>query len=318
MQYRYKVLITSKLFGLITDEPVRLLEEAGCEIVRSALKHPIKSGQLATIIRDMDAVIVGNDTVDKEAIDAANRLKIICMHGSGLDAIDAEYARKKGIIVTNLPGGNSEAVAEFACGVMFGLSRRINEADRNLRGGSWSRHIGDEITGKRLGVIGLGSSGKAFALKAKSLGMEMVAFNRSHDAQFAEKNQVRYVGLVELLKSSDYVSLHVPLTKDTYHMIGKAELSLMKAGSYLINTARGGLVDEAALYEALKDRHLAGAALDVFEQEPVSEDSPLFTLPNCILTPHIASQSKERIRNNSIEAAKKVLSVLKAAARLEE
>lgn len=310
MSGRFKVLITTKLFGIISDEPVKMLEEAGCEIVRSPLKHPIPPGGLATIIGGIDALIVGNDIVDRAAVDAADRLKVICMHGTGMDAIDVEYARSKGIVVTNLPGGNASAVAEFALCLMLDLSRRATLADRQMRGGHWRKNLGDEIVGKTLGIIGLGSAGKLLAEKARALGMEVVAFTRTKDEEFASRLSLRYLPLEELLSCSDYVSVHVSLSKDTYHMIDGPALMRMKNGAYLVNTSRGGIVDEGALYNALKEGYLAGAALDVFEKEPADPASPLFSLDNCILTPHIAGQSKEAQLRNNLSAARKVLDVL--------
>ncbi len=219
-------------------------------------------------------------------------------------------ARQKGIAVLNLPGGNAEAVAELACGMMFGLARRINEADRNMRAGHWKRHIGDEIAGKTLGLIGLGSIGKAFALKGRALGMKILAFNRSKDADFASRNGIEYTDLDTLLRTSDFVSLHIPMSKEAYHIIDAQALSKMKDGAYIINTSRGGLIDESALYEAIKSGHIAGAALDVFEKEPMAKDSPLLALDNCIFTPHMGAQSKESMLRNNIAAVRKVLDVL--------
>jgi len=310
MQEKFRVLITTKLFGIVSDEPIKMLEEAGCEVIKSPLRHPIGPGDFATLVNGVDAAIVGNDTVDKVAIDAADRLKVICMHGVGIDAIDVAAARQKGITVLNLPGGNAEAVAELACGMMFGLTRRINEADRNMRAGHWKRHIGDEIAGKTLGLIGLGSIGKAFAIKGKALGMKVLAFNRSKDADFASRNGIEYTNLDTLLRTSDFVSLHIPMSKEAYHIIDAQALSKMKDGAYIINTSRGGLIDESALYEAIKGGYIAGAALDVFEKEPTAKDSPLLALDNCIFTPHMGAQSKESMLRNNIAAVRKVLDVL--------
>lgn len=307
MEKKFKVLLTAKAFGMFSDEPVKMLEDAGCEVIRSPFNLPLKPGDLATIIKGMDAVIVQNDVVDKAALDAADKLKIVVMHGIGLDLIDLAYAKEKGIYVTNLPGVNADSVAEVALGFMLALNRRINESERVLRDGHWKMFIGEDLAGKKLGIIGLGAIGKALATKAKALGMDVVANNRSKDYEFAEKLGIKYVSVEEMLPMCDFISLNTPRTPETYHMFNKERLYKMKKGAFLINVSRGGLIDEDALYEAIKDGHLAGAGLDVFEKEPIPMDSKLFELPNCIMTPHIAGQCKQSLMRSSVQAATKVL-----------
>ncbi len=310
MDKKFKVLLTAKAFGMFSDEPIKMLEAAGCEVIRSPFNLPLKPGDLATVIKGMDAVIVQNDVVDKAALDAADKLKIVVMHGIGLDLIDLAYAKEKGIYVTNLPGVNADSVAEVALSFMLALNRRINESERILRDGHWKMFIGEDLAGKKLGIIGLGAIGKALATKAKALGMDVVANNRSKDLEFAEKLGIKYVSVEEMLPQCDFISLNTPRTPETYHMLDKEHLYKMKKGAFLVNVSRGGLIDEDALYEAIKDGHLAGAGLDVFEKEPIPMDSKLFELPNCIMTPHIAGQCKQSLMRSSTQAATKVLEKL--------
>ena len=310
MDKKFKVLLTAKAFGMFSDEPLKKLEDAGCEIVRSPFKLPIQPGELATVIKGMDAVIVQNDVVDKAAFDAADRLKVVVMHGIGLDQIDLAYAKQKGIYVTNLPGVNADTVAELALGFILSLLRRTEEAEKAFREGHWKMFIGEEVEGKKLGIIGLGAIGKALATKAIALGMNVVANNRSKDLEFTEKMGIRYVSIDEMLPTCDFISLNTPISKETYHIIDRDRLYKMKKGAFLVNVSRGGLVDEEALYDALKEGHLAGAALDVYETEPLPKDSKLFELPTCILTPHIGGQTKQALMRSSMTAANKVLEAL--------
>lgn len=310
MKPRFKVMVTTKLFALDTDEPVRMLEEAGCEVAMSPFRHAIKPGELATVIKGVDGLIVGGDVVDKAAIDASDKLKVICMHGVGLDLIDVEYARSRGIVVENLPGINADAVAELALGLLIALARNVVEADRQFREGHWRRQVGLELIGKTVGIVGLGAIGKALARKARCLGMSVLAYNRSKDETFAVGHGIRYVEMEELMAKSDFISLHVPHTQETHHIIGAVQIGLMKKTAYLINTSRGGLIDEEALYSALKEERIAGAALDVFENEPVVGGSPFAELRNCILTPHTGGQTRESNMRSNIASVKKVLDVL--------
>lgn len=309
--YKHRVLVTARSFGSVSPDPFRTLEAEGCELVPNPYDHPLAPGELSGIIRDVDALIVGRDVVDAQAIDAANRLKVICMHGVGLDAIDVDAARRKGIVVTNLPGGNADSVAELAVGMMFCLARGVLAADKATRAGMWGRRMGTEIAGKTLGLIGLGHIGKAVATRCRLLGMNLLAYDAVHDDEFAELNSLKYANLDEILRQSDFVSLHLPLTESTRHMIDIDALAVMKRTACLINTSRGGIIDEQALYSALKAGMIAGAALDVYETEPPTQDNPLFTLDNCVCTPHIGAHTSESVLRNNLEAVRKVVEVLR-------
>ncbi|MBN1876521.1 MAG: hydroxyacid dehydrogenase [Anaerolineae bacterium] len=223
-------------------------------------------------------------------IDQATKLQVIIRGGVGLDNIDADYAQAKSITVCNTPAASSNAVAELALGMMFALARDLSQADASTKAGKWEkkRFKGIELAGKTLGVIGYGRIGRLLGEKARALGMQVVAYD-----PYIQHEDV--VSLDALLAVADFVSLHLPHTEETHHLLGAAQLAQMKKGAYLINAARGGIVDEAALYDALVSGHLAGAALDVFAQEPPADEvgRKLAALPQLIATPHIGAGTAE-------------------------
>lgn len=307
---KYRVLITARSFGAVSREPIDMLERNNCDVVKSPYDRPLRPGELARIVKGIDGIIVGKDVVDRAALEAADSLRVICMHGVGLDAIDVEFARSKGIVVTNLPGSNADAVAELTCGLIFCLARSIAAANTAVRAGKWERFIGTEVGGKTLGLVGFGHIGKAVAIRAKALGMTVIVYDPVKDMDFAARHGVVYRDFDDVVREADFLSLHVPQLPETFHLIGLEELSKMKRTAYLINTSRGSVVDEDALCAALQQGIIAGAGLDVFEEEPLPADHPLLRLENCILTPHIGARTKECLRRLDLEAAQKVLDVL--------
>jgi glyoxylate reductase len=251
-------------------------------------------------VRDADALVtLLSDKIDSEVFDAAPKLKIIAQMAVGYDNIDVEEATKRGIYVTNTPGVLTETTADFAWALLMAVARRVVEADRYVREGKWkvswhpSMLLGKDIYGATLGIIGAGRIGSAVARRAKCFNMKILYYDVVPNPQIEKETGARFVDLETLLKESDFITIHVPLTKETYRLIDAEKLKLVKNTAYIINTARGPVIDEKALYEALKEGRLAGAALDVFEQEPISMDNPLLKLDNVILTPHIASASYE-------------------------
>ncbi|MGB9788791.1 MAG: hydroxyacid dehydrogenase, partial [Dictyoglomus turgidum] len=244
--------------------------------------------ELLNIIQDYVALVVRSETkVTKDVIERAKNLKVIGRAGVGVDNIDVEEATRKGILVINAPEGNTIAACEHTIGLMLAISRKIPQAFSLLRQGKWERKsfIGNELYGKTLGLVGLGRIGSEVAKRAKSFKMRVIAYDPFISPEKAKELDVElYSDLPALLKEADYVSLHLPLTQDTKNLIGKKELEMMKPTAYLINCARGGLVDEDALYEILKEKKIAGAALDVFKNEPINPDNPLLTLDNVVLT----------------------------------
>jgi D-3-phosphoglycerate dehydrogenase len=261
------------------------------------------------LIKDIDGIIIGIDELSAEIIEEANKLKVISKYGTGLDNIDINMATNKKIIVTSTPTANVDAVADLAFGLILSLARRIPEADKKTKSGKWGKIIGKAVWEKTLGVIGLGKIGRQVVKRAKGFEMNILAFDTVKDKKFVQKYGIKYVNLEKLLQKSDYVSIHIPLNNDTRNMISYKELEKMKKDAFLINTSRGGIVDEEDLYDALRNNKLRGAALDVYKNEPPRE-SPLKELDNVIMTPHIGAYTEEAIENMSIQAAQNVVDVL--------
>lgn len=305
-----KILVTARSFRNLEGEHQDLLRRAGYELAFSPYDRPLQPGELAELIGDVVAVIAGLDSFTREVFEHAPQLRVVSRFGVGVDNVDLTAATEHGVVVTITPGANAVAVAELTILLMLALSRRLILHDRWVRAGQWKRANGMELIGSTLGIIGLGRIGREVASRARAFGMRIVFT----DPAPPPEDQVRALEAValpldELLSVSDVVSLHLPLTDETYHLIGARELALMKPDAFLINTARGGLVDERALYEALKEGRLAGAAFDVFEKEPPDE-SPLFQLDNFIATPHIGSATVQTTRRMGIMAAQNALAVL--------
>ncbi|HDM92276.1 MAG TPA: D-glycerate dehydrogenase [Candidatus Korarchaeota archaeon] len=251
-------------------------------------------------VKDADALVsLLTDPIDAEVMDAAPRLRIIAQYAVGFDNIDVSEATKRGIYVTNTPGVLTETVADFAFALMLAVARRVVEADEYVRTGKWEvawhplMMLGTDVYGATLGIVGLGRIGRAVARRAKGFNMRILYYDIVRNEEAEKELGAQFVDLETLLRESDFVSLHTPLTPETYHMIGEKELKMMKPTAFLINTARGKVVDQKALYRALKEGWIAGAALDVFEQEPIPPDDPLLQLKNVVLAPHAASASIE-------------------------
>lgn len=265
--------------------------------------------ELKQKVVDCDVIVtVYGNKLDNEVIDAAPGLKMIANYGAGYDNVDIAYASSKNILVTNSPDPVTEPTAELAFGLMIAVARRIGEMNNRLRmdgGIQWGvmRNLSTTLMGKRLGIIGMGAIGKAIARRALASGMEVVYHNRKPVDEAVEAQcKAQYLSMEALLKTSDVVSLNVPLTAETKHMIGKKELDLMKSSAYLINTARGPVVDEPALIDALKKGNIAGAGLDVYEKEPTIPEA-LFEMNNVVLMPHLGTATYETRDEMSVVVA---------------
>ncbi|MEM0204032.1 MAG: phosphoglycerate dehydrogenase [Archaeoglobaceae archaeon] len=284
-----KVLVAEQ----ISDEAIEFMRKEGLEVdVRLGLKRE----ELLSIIENYEALVVRSQIkVDKEIIERAKNLKIIARAGVGVDNIDVETATQHGIVVVNAPGGNTVSTAEHAIALMFAVARKIPQAYLSMKEGKWDRKkfTGIELRGKTVGVIGLGRVGYEVAKRCKALDMNVLAFDPYIPAERAQKIGVKLVDLKTLLRESDIITLHVPKTRETTKLIGKDEIELMKNGVIIINTARGGIIDENALIEALKNGKIRGVGIDVYEVEPPNFDSPLFKFENVVTTPHIAASTKE-------------------------
>jgi D-3-phosphoglycerate dehydrogenase len=247
--------------------------------------------------------------VDREILDHAPKLQVICRAGVGLDNIDVEYARERGVQVFNVPGGNVSSVAEHTIALLLALAKSLFFYDRRTREGDWGiRHSykAIEVAGKILGLVGFGTIGREVARLALSLGLKVLFYDPFVEGETFSQAEKK-ADLFELLSQSDFVSLHVPLTKDTRHLIAERELRLMKREAFLINVSRGAVVDEEALFKALQEGWIAGAALDVFCNEPPSKDSPLFSLENVVVTPHVAGLTRESAERVALRAVEKVI-----------
>jgi len=268
----------------------------------------ISREELLRRVKEYDVLVVRSRTrVDRDVIDAATSLKIVARPGTGLDNVDVEYARKKGIEVVNSPEALVEAVSEHTILLMLSLCRNIVKASNSTISGKWEKEIfvGKELRGKKLGIIGLGRIGQRVASLAKAFGMSIVAYDVvTIQKDIIENLSAEILGLENLLSFSDFITIHVPLTDQTYHMINEKRLNLVKASSYIVNTSRGSVIDEVALVKALHEGRIAGAALDVFETEPPSPS--LRSAPNVILTPHIGGQTEEAQREAVMIIAEKI------------
>lgn len=300
---------------LICDEvdPIlnKVLKENGLKI---SYEPEITPEQILEKISNFNIVIVrSRTTITKEMIDKADNCKIIARVGVGLDNIDQEAAKSKNIRVINAVEGAMNAVAELVLGLMLSLARQTARGDREIRNGKWLKKElkGTELKGKYLGIIGMGNIGKRLGRLARSLNMNIIGYDVIPiDEEFSKEVGLMKADLDTLLQSSDYISIHVPLLDSTYHLINAQKMSIMKNTAKIINTSRGGVVDEDALYDALKNGTLGGAALDVFEKEPAT-DTKLAELNNVILTPHIGAQTKEAQSLAANVIAEKIIQILR-------
>ena len=296
----------------IAPEGVELLKTQAEVVVKKGLKPQ----ELIDIMGDYEALIVRSETkVTSEIISAGKRLQVIARAGIGVDNIDLDAATRSGIAVLNAPTGNTVAAVEHTVALMLALARNIPQAHHSLKEGRWDRSsfLGVEVRNKALGIIGLGRVGSDVSRRCQSFAMRLLGYDPFVTPDYASLLGVELMSLEELLAQSDFVTIHTPVTDSTHHMIGERELAKMKPGSYLINVARGELVDEHALLKALEDGRLAGAALDVFSQEPPGE-SPLVKHPKVVVTPHLGASTQEAQRDVAIEVAEQVLAVLRGEA----
>lgn len=301
-----KVLVSDTL----SEEGLEILKEAGLEVI---YKPGLSPEELKREIQEVEGLIIRSGTkVTEEVIRNATKLKVIGRAGTGLDNVDIQAANEKGIVVMNVPGGNTLSAAEHTLALLFALARKIPQANQSVKEGRWERKkfMGVELNGKTLGIIGLGRIGNIVAERALCLKMQVLAYDPFVSPEFAAKKGIELVSLEDLYRRADFITIHTPLTKETYHLIDRKALAKMKKGVYIINCARGGIIDEGALYEALVSGQVAGAALDVFEKEPPDPQYPLLKLENVITTPHLGASTIEAQKVVAIEIAKQVVDYL--------
>ncbi len=312
MQPSRVVVISDSLHTL--PEAVATLDRSGHVItyVHDLIPWAELKADHRLALHDAHAVVMGRVlNVDAAAFSLAPHLRVVALHTSGSDTVDVEEATRRGVLVTNVKGVNAEQCAEFAIGLMLSVVRQIRSGDQAIRAGLWCTrtHTSMDLHGATMGVVGLGQIAKAFVKRSRPFGVKILAHTRTEDPALAAELGIQYVSLSELLKLSDVICLFASLTKDTRHMIGARELGLMKPTAYLINIARGELIDEVALVDALRSAKIAGAGLDVFEVEPLFE-SPLFALDNVVLTPHQAGLTAGGKAGAAIRAARNALEAL--------
>ena len=299
---------------VLVSDPIA---KEGIEILEKHFDVDVKIGmskeELIAIIGEYDALAVRSETkATADVLEAAKKLKIIGRAGVGVDNIDVPVATQKGILVVNSPAGNTMAAAELTMALMLSLSRNIPQGHNSLRAGEWkrSKFVGNELYRKTLGVFGLGKIGSAVAKRALSFEMEVIGYDPFVSEDHARKMGIELVTFEELLKRSDYFTLHVPATKDTKGSIGTEQLAMMKTGVRIINVARGGIIDEAALAAAVEGGKVAGVAVDVFEKEPPPADNPLLKLDKAITTPHLGASTEEAQINVSVDVSEQIVDVL--------
>ncbi len=308
-----KILATSLSFCkfAIHRKPGEILKEAGIEVDISDKGKALTEAELLSVIENYDGIIVGTDPMTPEVIRKGINLKIIAKNGVGYDNIHIKSATDHRVYVTYTPDAVEQTVADSTFALIFALARNIVLGNAVIRNGEWPRLIGMDVSNKKLGVIGLGRIGKNVVIRSSGFNMKVYAYDPYADEVFCEHYGVQQLDLDTLFKTCDIVTLHAPLMESTRHMVNERTLALMKPEAILINTSRGELVDEKALYEALKEKKIAGAALDVFSKEPPARDHPLFTLDNVILTPHIAGYSTDALLASGTMVANSIVTALR-------
>jgi D-3-phosphoglycerate dehydrogenase len=286
-----RLLVTPTSYARNDPRLLGELERQVGEVIVNQTGRPLRSEEVARLLPGCDGYIAGLDAIDRPALQAADRLRVIARYGVGLDNVDLGAAGEKGIVVTYTPGANSASVAELAVGLMLSLARNIPQAAQATRAGEWPRWSGVSLEGKTIGLIGLGAIGKQVACRLAGFDCRIQAYDPVQDTAFAQAHRVELAPLQALLSQADFVSLHLPLLPETRALVNAAFLAGMKSGAFLINTSRGELIEELALVEAIRSGRLAGAALDVFTEEPPGVGNPLLSLPQVIVTPHCGSHT---------------------------
>lgn len=309
-----KIYATSSEFGVYSEEAIaKVLQPHGIALVRNDRQGPMAEADFSKLSAEYEALIVysGHDQMTAAVMQHFPKLKVIARHGIGYDAIDVQAAAARRIIVTNTQEGAFEerAVSDLALGMLLTLVRNIIGLSAATKAGAWQRPVAGDLFGRVLGIIGLGRIGKMVAKKAQAFGLKVIAADNYRDEAFAATNGIAYVELDELLANADFISLHCPLTASTTGIIGERELALVKPGLFLINCARGALVQEAALYSALVSGRVAGAGIDVFAQEP-PHNNQLLTLPNVVATPHIGAYTTATINAMDLTVVQACVDVL--------
>lgn len=303
----FKVVITARSFGEADNLAYQLLRDAGCEWIKIT---GTDMKQQKEVIKEADALIAGLEYIGEELMDAAPKLKVISRYGVGYENVDAQAALMRGIQITITPGANGNSVADLAVALMLDVARNVTVMDQEMKKQHQIRPQGLELYGKTLGVIGAGRIGRGVAERCRGFNMKILVFDVYQNEEFIKETGAEYVSMETLLSEADFITIHSPLTKETKNMISTEQFGMMKRDAVLVNTARGGIVDEDALYEALSSGRIRGAALDATVNEP-PYNSPLMQCSNCILTPHAGAATREASSRMSIMAAENVVTILR-------
>jgi D-3-phosphoglycerate dehydrogenase len=304
-----KILTSPSSFGKISPKPFDILKKNGFEIINNPYGRKLTEDEVISLAKDCIGIVAGVEPLTKRVMDSLPKLKCISRVGVGMDSVDLDYAKEKGIVVVNTPDGPTKSVAEMTLALTLSLLRKTPQADANMKKGVWKKETGNLLFGKTIGVVGLGRIGKMVATLFTNLGNKVIGFDLFTDNEWAARNHVQLVSLDTLMSEADIISLHVPPNKDKTPIIGEKQLVKMKKTSFMINAARGGVVDEKVLFELLKNKMIAGAAIDVFKDEPYN--GPFTSLDNVVLTPHLGSYAAEGKLQMEIDAVNNLIKVLK-------
>jgi|TARA_Y100000031_G_scaffold2631_1_gene3166 D-3-phosphoglycerate dehydrogenase len=300
-----KVFIATSTFGDFSNESIDHLRQNELDVCMNKLGRKLTDNELIKFAAKCDGIIAGTEMYSRDVMEQLSQLKIISRLGVGMDNIDLDEAQQNGIKIFKTQTTPGPAVAELALGLMLDIARKISYQNNVMKSGEWKKHMGNLLYGKTLGVIGLGSIGKNLIRLTNGFNFQILAFDSYHDQKFALENNVKYCDFNSLLSNSDIITIHLNLNDETHQLINSSKISKMKPGSILVNTSRGEIIDENALYAALKSNQISGAGLDVFEKEPYS--GPLTKLDNAILTPHIGSYAKEIRIQMEMEATQNLI-----------
>ena len=295
MLSNWKVVVSARAFWAHGSAATEALRAAGCQVAFTPVSGPLAESDLIEQCQEADAVIASTDPFQEKVFTNCPRLKVVARCGVGIDSVNLAHASAAGVIVTNTPGAMTEAVADYCFALLLGMVRRIPEGSACMKEGGWSEFPGVELPGKTLGLVGLGMIGQAVMRRARGFGMKILAYDPPLVDSGAASNfrEVEFVELDRLFAESRFISIHAPNVPETRHLVSTHLLSRMRRDAYLINTSRGALIDEPALIAALREERIAGAALDVYQREPLPADDPLRTTPRLLLTPHNAFNSAE-------------------------
>ena len=300
-----KVFVSTHPFGSTSKEPMKLLQENNFDVKLNPFEHKMTSQELAKEIKDSEILIAGTEKITEEVFQNAPKLKLISRVGIGLDGVDFELCKKYGVRVAYTPDAPTMAVAELCVAMILDLARQITITDKNIRLGVWKRHMGTLLYGKTIGIFGMGRIGKSLVHLLSSFNVKFLVHDINPDIAFGRLYNINFVSKEEVLKNSDVISVNIPLKKDTLDYITSKELSLMEPHTIVINTARGGIINENDLYDALKEKIIAGAAVDVFEEEPYS--GKLIELENCLLTCHMGASTIDSRTDMEVQAVEEAI-----------